>query len=670
MSTTTTTTRTTRKEKKAEDIKSPSVIRDEVKKDLEKKDQRIKELEERVMELKVRKNMDANMVQSPINMNLIRQEMKIADKFIKTVMQTVLPNYTLMKEMEREDMKVVRKTKADKEAKVKEFQSRELDRINSQNCNCSTCVMNKSMSLVNMFKKNNVTSRSFLLSDKVIMAAHYDSLNMYMEVITENDKTRKISFKGVNNNKALVTINLAWRKDNIENMDDIKFNNHMEVSQSVSIAGEAHQVSISAFLVVKAMREMMADPLADLEKNKVMMENQEGSCFVKMYEELTKKVVSNITATKMSDLTEEEEMYMITHFGDMDIHIKVSDGDAMSKKNHISILPFNNSSKTKLYTISTPLLRMFNFFSDGEEEDEFVEVENHNMVDSLSKITKELHMEESSEEDSEEMQIPAEKVYNKPVARMMFSRKGPIIGDFYKAGFKGRNMNKGIESGVLNEMARSELASSFLFKEDHQVPILAVMNMSFDVFLTVAFFSKSWMEFMDLILVKDIEKMRQAMTMSFTMFLDKFCMEISDNKLAIARKYNNFLRTMSISPMFDNNTFKRAFWEYKRRFFTNLMMRAAASEEYKKYNTSKGKSNWYPDNWTGEVCSEFVEWYNKNHPAMELDNMSSIMEFQPGPKVREMKKMLSYKEPDMDIEETNELFDSYFKSEMDKYSEK
>jgi hypothetical protein len=621
--------------------------------EMTKKDMEIKTLKESILKLKVEKNMLEAAEKKIINMNSIREEMKIADKFIKSVMQDNIVSYKIAQDLTKEDMKVHKSSSEKKEISKKIFERDALSKINYDNCKCATCIMNKSLMGTFLNKDKEMISKTFSLSDRVMMSSHFDSNNLTMSVINQEQKLKEIVFKTRGEKKDLVRIKLLWKDDNKVNLVDVRFDNHKDqftFSEDMSL-----EYSLSAFLVVRAMRDWEYDPLKMLDKNRKFQDSskENKACFRKMVAEIIRREVSNPFAVGITDLTTEEEMCFLTLGGDLDIFYKIDNKDMNSPLNHVSLKEFDESTKMKAYMLVTPILRNVCFFND--EEEDYVEVDFDLNLN-----------EERMEEDNETLitsSSAVEDYYKKNLYKKFIRKFGHLIGDFYKNIFMKRNSDKGLDHLKLEVLLNSSLSSNFIDSSDLPVNYLYIANISYEMFLAILFFCKNSQAMVDFALNKDLSTMTQSINMARSMFYE---MLYSEKSLEYCQKnaskaWVEFLKSLPKKIMFADDMYARLFWEFKRRVFYFLMMSKTMKDVSSDMNSMSSSSQ------VKETLKKEEDWitlHYMNFREMAMTDMiKNISNYQPTPTVRSINRIEPLGTEMLDLKTTEHLFSKILEEE-------
>lgn len=627
------------------------VIRKEVMNDLNKKDMEIKELKEQILSLKVEKSVMDNSSLSVLNMNFIREEIKVADKFIKEVMKENLDNYDLIAKMEEENCKTEVMDDAEKKKIVKRFEKDLLTRINFDNCGCNTCILNKGMLNSFLGKEKNMFVKNFNLTDRIYMASHYDSMNLKLEMRSVDRKAKELVFKNVNSEKDMVRIKFFWRKESENKKIIVKFDNHMSTAMTLRNCDLNFRVSMSSYLVIKAMRETLVNPLMELEKIDKIKDIKEMSCFSKMFLDLMGKKPVNEMSVCMNDLIEEEEMELITNFGDTDVYYMIDQGSMTSTKNHISKVFFAKSNSIKLYMISTPLMRSTFFFA--EDSDEFVTVERDTML-----------LVDQDEECTEQTNITSGSLsrgFFRSIRKKSIKFVGKICGDFYKSVFIKRNSDKGLDLVNLKNLLESNLADNFMQSFNLEPMMLALFNMSYEQFLSVLYFSSSLNKVVDMTLNKDLKLMVQCLTNSKNMFIEMLVddKDLDLDQTTIRKEWSNFLKELPDSVMFSDDLFKRLFWEFKRRVYMHIIMSSIMRDNSGNMNSLANTQDWLRKKEENRYTNRYLERLK----SVDSSKRTDITNFQPTAKIKDLKKLIPLAIDKDSIEMMNHMAEEFLEDE-------
>lgn len=633
-----------------EDLKK---MRSEILKEMNEKDMEIKELKEKILKLKVEKNMMDSTAKGVMNMGIIREEIKIADTFIKSVMKDNMQNYELISKMEEEDRNMVKKGKEDKKLKIKAFESDVLTKINFDNCKCATCIMNKNMVYSFLKRTDNSLVKNFNLTDKIFMSTHYDQSNLMLEVKNLDSKTKELVFKTRDRRSDLVRIKFFWRKEEFNKLNETKFNNHMEEAMEMVVNNTKMRISLSSYLVVKAMRETNGNPMEDLAKNKILMSEQRKFCFVEMFGQMMGKLPLNPSCTSMSDLIEEEEMALITNWGDREVFFKVHKGDMTSVNNHINIDYFEGSSTIKLYMLSTPMMRNINFFSDLTSE--------YHLVDINTDL--EMEADETETENTMSYGTSIKENYEKSMHKGVIKNYGKIHGDFYQEVFLKRNRDKGFEDKKIKMLSESNLANNFLQSFQMEPTILMLANLSYKEFLAVLFFCKDNNSIVELVYNLDLRKMVNCVNVNKTMFIEMMSNNDKENvdSEKFTRFWKSFLSSLPNSVMFGSDLYKRMFWDFKKRIFQYITMRSTMREDQGDKNSMK--STFLLENRRNKDMDWVTQMYFTLYSDRFTGGAPNIQNYQPSSFMKEFKKTKLIEDDGLDVEESNQMMDLFLSEE-------
>jgi len=619
-------------------------IRKEVMEEMKSKEQEIKDLKDLVMRLKVQKNEVESIGVMNMNMSLVRKEISIADKFIKEVMKSNLPNYELISEMANDGK--VKKDKEEKERNLESFKRKIKDNHMTFSCQCEACNMNKLWMKTRSFLNQSSFSSSFNLTDRVGMAAHYDSTDVNMEVTNEDEKTKKVTFRRKSNNISVVSLRFIWRKDAMVSVDSLKFNNHMEVATLEEVGNGHELVSMSAYLIVKAMRELPSNQLEELEKSKVLMDNKDKkeTCFSSMIRELSNGKILCENATKMSDLREEDEMYLITNFSDRKVFFKVHNESKVSSKNHISTGSFEDCKQTSLVMLSTPLMRNVNFFNSNLED--MSEVNSPKSTPTMSED------DESSREETMIMMEDKVKQYKEKLKALKYSIFGNLTGDFNISLFKSRNSKDSILPEIIDMCSKSKLAVNSLSKSGIPIHWLMVANMSYRSFLMIAFFARNLIEVMELSLINSPESIFMTWRNLPIIFIHFF--KDLGGASRLSAMFEDLMSYIAESKEYNTVQLRKLFWMMKERMYNIIIMKEVMNSSQYELNEKFNKND--------EGKNRFMRERSKSIQTMMMDSDYSLMSFWPTDQETEIRKNMVMQAQDLDVDLSNSMMEEMHRS--------
>jgi hypothetical protein len=600
-------------------------VRKEVYDEMKKKDLEIRDLKEALIKLKIKDRSNMSDLKRMMDLNLLRDEIKMADGFLKAVLKDSLINYEVSdntKEEKKDDDKVSTVKKM-----VKEYQMSSIEKMNMANCQCSTCLMNKKA--VFSFLKNSKKSLSkmFRLTDKVSSMVHFDGTKYCMDVNMESDKIQDIKVKKWMSLEEVVTIKFIWRRSEGKFKEDYNFGIHPSMFSCTFMGDLEFKSSVSSYLVVKGMREEMEASLSRVDSSIEMNFEMKDNCFTKFYEELTKMKLLDERANSICMLTEEEEMNLVTLYGRNEVFISVVDGELNNKKNHISSMPFLNSVKIMIYLLITPQFRRFKFYTS--EEDNIMEgVKLVNEMDedmmnphwNLNTPTDEGEVTESNFEEKN-------KRMDKTFRRVLEKNYGSVIGSFYETVFVRRNSSEEFNSFVVKEMFNSFMAEHFMQSFDLDFGILFLMNISFNQFLASMYLIGNYKSMCHYIYNEDLMILKNRLLESKYHFVANRL--IMDNKYLekgqewITSDWVNFVKSINDNVFMDNDLMKRMFWDFKKRMFYYVSMHKVCWEENGQLSSSLTSMR-LNESYMKDIDKDILMLMNIRDPSMEEEKEKAL----------------------------------------------
>jgi len=601
--------------------------------EMKKNEATIKELQEKILKLKVNKEFHERSQISLMNMVYLREEMMAADKFIKSVLVDNLTNYDVFLKMEESK----EKSKVSKTRILEKFNNDALSKINFDNCKCMTCVMNKSMTSYSAAKKGLSLFSNIKLTDRIFMMTHCDHSKIKMTVINKENKTKELIMKDLITGVEVATVKMIWRKEEDNTKVDIKFNMHPDNFFNVSNMDKTFRVSMSSFLVTKAMREVPNNHLEFLDKMEVLKTLDKPTCFANMFNGLMGHYPVDERATSINDLMEEEEMELLTNVGDNEVFFRIVEENNNNRENHISIEPFDNSIKIKVYMLSTPMMRNINFFADMDMP--AVDLSSMDLLE---------NQEENTEVTFDFENNLLEKFF--PSLKKEFNiHSGKLIGSFATRKFLDINSNKGINLDMLRELVESNL-SNCLFSNPYPKPShLFLYHIPYSTFLICCLFMNSNTEMWEMIYSSDLDYSFQVFSNLKNVFYDRLMNEYKMNSEEVMKEWKNMNGTIENHMIFANKMYPRMFMEFKKKIFMTIMMWKVSKEQDFENNSMKTRTDINKD--------KDLIW--KSFMFDEKMTMRKMMSYQPIFKVNN--KLIDWIRPE--ILETEGLFLTFMNME-------
>jgi len=567
------------------------------------KDLEIRSLKEEILRLKVTMDSINKTQAAVINMSMMRDDMKVADRFIKMVLRDNVRDYEMVVSMEKEDNKVTlkKKTRNDYIREQEKFTTNVLDKMNSEGCGCGTCMMNKNMFMKYSSSRPCMAKKLVQLEGRLYLSYEFNYEFMYVEAKLEDKKTKIITFKDKKTKNDEVKLKFFYKYDQMSIQEDIDFDfeKHKMNGLVVVISDITFNISFSSFIVVKSMRESKKDFMGiedDMANKKEMVGEKDGfSCFQKWIMLLMPVNTEMEGVMCIDDLNEDLEMYFLSYTGNQKSYIRVNEENKYDKINHIQSDKFDGGKEINNYELVMPMFRFVHFYSDNDED-----VLSNNPSDSeaiyratreFTSIDKKIKEGSSKVDDylenlettmtNEDSLLNMYSLFNCSISNQLDKVLGRSHDMFSKKVFKDKNSNKGFDDETLNILFTSRTNHLFLDRYNSlDIKFLRLLVMPYKEFLCVLYYSRSTKTFFQTIFKEDMDKMYSRIKMIYRMFLEQYNIEtlVDMTETEKAKNYMEFLDFVKTFSMFDRDSIRRSFLEYKKRVLLYITMHEDAKE--------------------------------------------------------------------------------------------
>lgn len=640
----------------------------DVQKSIREKDYKIKELKEEVLKLKVRIQDDSNMAMSISNMEVLRQDFRMADDFVRAIIKDNISNYDIIIQMEEE----VKKNKTTNTHKMVPIKNQQSDIINNDTCKCSSCIMQKSMSKTMFSNSTSWFNKIIQISHNVFMQMSFDCSEYQISSAMDSENVKKMELFSKKSNRKKMSLEFYQKQKELNTHYDFSMHNNLNLGIQVNINEENYMVSYSSFMVVKAMRETWENPLNSLVlRNKMQnMDELRLKCFSIMLKVITDGMIYRDDIYSINDLHDEEEMLLLTNFGNKVVYVFFDEKENMNMDNHISSSKFNNSVEIQVYKLVTPLLRSVCFFAefmidepievpDNESDFDIISVLNENPkldeehkdkniwgekkilsdkdTDSVSSRNKSIADDVNDDHDDFE---EISEIYDHNMTKVLKKNNGVITNPFFIEAFMKKNTNKGIDNAMLSKLTASTLAFNFIDGINHpDIKALHLFSMKETYFRALLVFHRNTRDFTSSVYEDSFELWWQKSTMLTKMFYEhyikKFNLESLENTQEML--FTNFLEDMWSELHIDDKFLSRLFLDFKSRINMYIKMRTEAVDIDYTLNGSMS-SMMYSESSTENKSSTFMNFLTIRDNMMN-DNMKVISKFQP---TKDLKFHLKY----------------------------
>lgn len=553
--------------------------KDDTRKIIMEKDQMIKEMKQEILKLKVKSQDIENGNLSMIAMGKHRESIKMADAFIKAGMKDSMFNYDLVVEMENELKEDSQRVS--KKEKKKLFKSSVESEFSKNECKCSYCILNKSLG--NTSSSSSKCSKLTQVTSSFFMNLEFDPEKYELKSSKKGDKNKELKFFNKRSRKNDLKIELIHRSQDVAPIYD--FSLHADTGIVTDCQGVEVMVSMSAFLVVKAMREVQNDSYSDMLEMDTILNNPEieHTCFNKFFDELEDKALFLDRARKISDMNEQQEMWFLTRYGNRKCYIRINDKDKRAKENHIQWEEFENSMEIECYKLSTPLLRNISFFTDQDKLRE--DLKNWDLMPH--------HRSDSSSASDDNFGEIKWKECSSNMTRIMYANQSDRRDDFYLNNFYKKHEESQLTGSEMDLLMHSDLHWNFLDRWNHPpVLLLKLFYMSRRAFFTILYFSGSVKIFTDMVYDAQFNTWEECLDLCKELIRYHYYYRNNEEKMSEIQVYRKFEERLFQNELIYNDFTKRLYMDFKERVFKMIKMYTEASNMQHRENEI---SNMEPD---------------------------------------------------------------------------
>jgi len=588
---------------------------------MEEKISEIQSLRDELVKVKMEKIEYASKVSNILSLNSLRAEIQKADSFIRSILKENLISYAEDFENKLSDNMFIHKEEPIKKLK---------DKTESMyNCNCDSCLyMRKSTSINQKWTGNTgFVSKEFLVSKNVnCMIKYYPTSFTYQNSkMVDNIKMVNLRSKETKFNDIEIQFTMAKVKDN--SLMDFDFSVHRIIP--VMIEGTQFMVSYASIMVVEAMRSLRSEKAAEFLNVLDLIE--EKTCFKKFVQSYLNIDLGERIIFKMSDLTAEEEMVLLSEMGLDDIYVKSDELNPVSNSNHISREEFKEGNKIKAYLLTTPLFREIRYFA--EEEDNFEMIDADKMLIDMNNST--------SSPDSAPLVVvdhegkAVKRYLDQTISRDKFVKwnyLGVLASEWSRQKFLDYYKDRGMSEAILTKIMNTHF-SSILFENRVFDPYLVrLFFMHKREFKAMAYFFGNLKDFEVAIISSKITVFKQMHLMTQKMFYEKFKNILNLDEINFDVEFLKFLREVDDMDEFKVESMHVLRELFKNRIFNYIYL-------YEHVRNDDGDNN---QRYNSMDKEEREDIYIKNRReiqrSMNSKEMHDILTYQPNMPTKEFFK--------------------------------
>jgi len=543
-----------------------------------KEDNRTKN--ETIISLKMEKSEALATVTNFNTLQTMKADTDKANAFFKMIMRDNLINYKEVHTpnyMDSEEMSQVVKVK---KSLLKDNSS------NRYECKCSACVVLFNESTKGNYVKMRKMVKHVEISRGVIMGLSYDSTKFNYEnhAMTDNKKNINLIYKGFDQSKIGITFTVS-KSSNLK-MEDLDIG----ANRTMSIGVDNMKVSYASFMIVEAMRNLISMSIEENSRSfsKVTVEHGVNDCFSSVMKELIPIYSEKETFTKfmINELTEEEEMVLLTESWNKIVYIKKStDKDT---KNHISLEPFENSQEIMVMLLVTPMLRDVMFFANEEDTTNLIDDSMENWsAEMVEAFVDEMgNNNDTSSDSGEGMMMPKLNMHRQgdmkfkatwDVSKIVKYHENLPVSDFKKS----MMVEFGFDQADVEHFSNSKIFNLIPDNSPMALQNLVLYYITYNEFRALAYFSKSIKTFLKLITMTDFKQLYLMMkSIPFNILevyyennKDVVVSELKDN----FEIYNDFMASMDKMKDLNNNVMLDLYEDFRKKVKNYLIMDKMAS---------------------------------------------------------------------------------------------
>jgi hypothetical protein len=480
----------------------------------------------------------------------------MAEDFIRAVMKDNLINYVEEVVDDESD------NKAERNKKMVSF----MEQLNGKNCGCTNCTINKGFFEKMEDKRNDkvVICKYMSLNRSTFFKIHFNPNKFKMENRVRLQNKKEVVMRSLHSSKEDIKISFVMDKK-VKN-PDLSYNFARHTSTLMDTSDKNGQISLSAFMVVKAMRELKESVLDEVNRVNNLNPEELNNCFRVLFLKIMNKEVKSEFCFKIIDLEEEEEMEFLTKLSGMKLYIKIDENNM--KLNHIDLTYFEESKEVDSYIIFTPEFRGINFFN-SENSSAYLDLALDNNTS--------LGFENLNLEDMDPSVIQELKQFKRTDFQ---SKVGKVDGNFLENKFLQQNSNQSFHRDALKMMMKSSLSKSFCSGNSEKVSILRLSIMSLQEFKAISLFTKDLKELNKIVYSEPLNVMKQSLSILPKMFFELifYPKTSSLDRVLVAVEYKKFLNQFKEAEMEGEQLIHKFFFDFKQRVYHYIRFNDLAHE--------------------------------------------------------------------------------------------
>jgi len=350
--------------------------------------------------------------------------------------------------------------------------------------------------------------------------------------------------------------------------------------------------SYSSVMVVEAMRSLRREMFSDFYSISSLEKFEIGTCFleyVKFYLDLD---FSDRMITRISDLTCNEEMMLLSTIGLDKVWIRADDSDPSKMTNHIQREEFDGAVEMSAYMLHTPLFREVRFFASNLAEEDFTMLDEEIIQESISvkkKISSSSLSEDSKSlvvlDDDGKAKKKGNKIWEADFVREQYM--GTLCTEWTYERFMVHYRNMGMNDEVLAKVYKSKLAPILYENRVFDPYLLRLYHMEFSEFKMIAYFFGNLKDLSVMVFSLALNKWKQMHSILPKMFYEKFKDLLNLNENNFEEEFVKFEMAVDDMDEFQVQSMEFLVGLLKNRIFNHIYMYEHMRNDDASNNTRK-----------------------------------------------------------------------------------
>jgi hypothetical protein len=638
-----------------ERLEEERLKREIAEKELEDTNAQLVDMRDELIKLRIEKDRVESKGENLLSLHLFKKEMEMADDYLRTLLKDNLVSYSEIVEdsypmLEHGSKKVKAQTMNHW------FSSKDY-------CACADCQFLKSVSQTESKDGFNghVIHKEFLISKNVNVRISF-SPRKFQYVNKVSEKNVK-EIKLVDQKHSEGEVNIKFFMNKTHNSEHTNYDFSLRKTMALTFQGTEYMTSFSAMIVVRALRELKTSSynrrLMIFKNNSALKEC--GTCFTDFIKAMTGININRSMVTRICDLTEDEEVILLSTSSMEYIYIRMNDKMSMQSLNHISANEFEGCMKIRMYLLTTPTLREVDFYANSDTDSlQFEDDMDYNQDLSDGEEFEELLVQNSTSSDTEialnrgkevhlmKVVTPLSSMIRTRRDKLWWDKMGNLVDDFAKSKFAEMIKSEDRDEKLRRMFTNSQFSGPLFYNNptSEDADMIEAFSKTFLEFKGVMFYVKDHKTLSDIVTNKDIKEIIYMLKVLPMRVYDD--LSDSDNLTpeSFPSLYTKFLSNLNCLEEMNTETLKRLFSFMKMRIFNSLMTKISSKVEDEEWNEIFNQ---------GESRSDYL--LRKFRNLSEEDKISILETFNHRVKVkRDLNRPMNIWSPK---DSTRELFLNY-----------